>query len=387
MIQVLVVIGTRPEAIKMFPVIRCLSRRSDAFSLKVCSVGQHREMLDQMLVLFGIEPDFELNVMTHDQSLNGIVSRALSGLERMMARERPDVVLLQGDTTAAFAAALTAFHNRIPVGHVEAGLRTGDDRNPFPEEMNRRLVSCVAEWHFAPTVRARENLLRENVDADRVFVTGNTVVDALMQVAAEAGERRETVLSDAGLLEPLARTQRFVIVTAHRRENFGSPLKSICRAVDRLAGQFEDVGFVFSVHRNPTVNATVRSLLNGRKNVVLTEPLPYDAFVLLMKECHLILTDSGGIQEEAPTFGKPVLVMREKTERPEAVEAGVARVVGTDADAIVEETKRLITNPREYEKMANARNPFGDGRAAERIAQILVDVLVGEHRCATPLTL
>jgi UDP-N-acetylglucosamine 2-epimerase (non-hydrolysing) len=378
--HIMVVIGTRPEAVKMFPVIQRIRERGDVFRLTICSVGQHREMLAQMFALFGIEPDLELNIMTENQSLDDIVSRTLLRMGEVFRSFPPDFVLVQGDTSAAFAAALCAFHHGIPVGHVEAGLRTGDRGNPFPEEMNRRLISSVSRLHFAPTVRAESHLLSEGVSREDIFLTGNTVVDALLNVAATAEARKESLLCELALEKMMNETSRLVLVTAHRRENFGEPLANICRAIERLAGEFPDVGFVFSVHRNPEVVSTVRELLDGRHNILLSEPLSYDTFVLLMKMSYLILTDSGGIQEEAPTFGIPVLVMREKTERPEAVEAGTARIVGTAEESVRREVVRLLTDHAVYEQMARAHNPYGDGRAAERIVEILSRKYTGETR-------
>jgi UDP-N-acetylglucosamine 2-epimerase (non-hydrolysing) len=363
--KVLAVFGTRPEAIKLAPVISELKRHPEVTS-KVCVTAQHREMLDQVLRLFEIMPDYDLNVMEGNQTPTQVASAVLSRLEPILQKERPDWVLVQGDTTTVAAASLAAFYTRIKVGHVEAGLRTENKYNPFPEEINRRLVSHLADLHFAPTERARANLLAEGVRNEAIFITGNTVVDALLMIL----ERTEghDPLPDLSI-DP---DRKLILVTAHRRESFGEGLVNICRALKEIAESTNEVEIVYPVHLNPNVRATVQRELRGVERVHLMPPLDYVSFVHLMSHAYLILTDSGGIQEEAPSLGKPVLVMREATERPEAVEAGVARLVGTAPQRIVGETLRLLKDGEHYNRMARARNPFGDGHAAERIVGILL---------------
>jgi UDP-N-acetylglucosamine 2-epimerase (non-hydrolysing) len=366
--KILSVFGTRPEAIKLAPVIAELRRHADVAS-EVCVTAQHREMLDQVLGLFGITPDYDLNLMERNQTPSQVASAVLRELERVLRGARPDWVLVQGDTTTVAAAALAAFYARSRVGHVEAGLRSHDKWRPFPEEINRRVAGVIADLHFAPTERARQNLLREGVPEAQVVVTGNTVIDALRSVEAQpwdpaalGGRGRE--LEDAG--------RRLVLVTAHRRENFGAPIDSICQALGDLAGQYGDaLRILYPVHPNPNIREPVHRLLGGLANVILTPPLEYLQLVHLMKRSRLILTDSGGIQEEAPALGVPVLVLREVTERPEAVESGNVRLVGSDRQRIVTEARRLLDDPREHERMARAVNPYGDGHAAERIVGVL----------------
>jgi len=365
-VKVLVTFGTRPEAIKMAPVVLRLSELAQAghdVELTTCVTAQHREMLDRTLSIFGIRPDIDLDLMLPGQSLACFATRALEHLDRVIEDVAPQALLVQGDTSTAMAGALAAFYRRVPVGHVEAGLRTGNRYCPFPEEVNRRIISTLATWHFAPTDRAAEALRREGVDGADIHVTGNTSIDALLHVVASAPPWETDSLGPDG---------RLLLVTAHRRENFGEPLRRICRAVKELARRHPAVSFLFPVHPNPRVRPTVYEALGGVANVVLSEPLRYDEFVGAMKACYLILTDSGGIQEEAAALDKPVLVLRENTERPEAVAAGTARVVGTRADAIVAEVERLLASPDEYLEMAGATNPFGDGSAARRIVDILL---------------
>lgn len=363
--RVMFCFGTRPEAIKLAPVIQELTRHPREFEPVVLVTAQHRHMLDQVLRVFEINPDYDLNLMRPGQSLADVTVAVLRGVERLLRRVRPDMVIAQGDTTSALAAALAAFYQRIPVGHVEAGLRTNNKYSPYPEEMNRRLISSLADLHFAPTRAARENLVREGVPRGRIHVTGNTVVDAL----------KATLQSKAKWYVPgldrVAPEQRVILVTAHRRESFGPGFERICRALRTLVERHPDVVVVYPVHLNPNVRKPVRAILSGVPRVHLIEPLEYLPFVRLMERAYLILTDSGGIQEEAPTLGKPVLVMRNVTERPEAVVAGTAKLVGTDAEAIVSAAKRLLRSGAAYRRMARARNPFGDGRASIRIVAAL----------------
>lgn len=367
MLKVLSVFGTRPEAIKMAPVVAELRRRPGAVASRVCVTAQHREMLDDVLDLFGIRPDHDLEVMQEAQTPAYVAAAVLTGLEPVLEEEAPDWVLVQGDTTTTMAAAIAAFYRRIRVGHVEAGLRTGDRWLPFPEEVNRRVADLVTDLHFAPTGRARENLLREGIPGGDVLVTGNTVIDALLDVAARPFDPAGTPLEGLDL-----DGSRLVLVTAHRRESFGAPIREICRAVAEVA-RSRDVRVVYPVHPNPQVAGPVGEELAGLPNVTLLAPLDYLSMAQLMKRASLVLTDSGGIQEEAPSLGVPVLVLREVTERPEAVEAGTARVVGTAAAGIVAEALRLLDDPGEYERMARAVNPFGDGRASVRIVDALMD--------------
>jgi UDP-N-acetylglucosamine 2-epimerase (non-hydrolysing) len=369
---VLVIFGTRPEAIKLAPVIEALAA-SRTLAPRVCVTGQHRQMLDQMLALFGITPHHDLAIMRPDQDLFDLTARALTSLRPVLDAERPAAVLVQGDTTTAMAAALAAFYRQIPVGHVEAGLRTGHAYDPFPEEMNRRLTSHLATWHYAPTARAAANLGREGVPADRILVTGNTIVDALHAIVARL--TRDPKAAAPALPPGQLAGRRLVLVTGHRRESFGAGLRNICTALRELAAAHPDVLIVYPVHLNPAVQRPVHEILGGQPNVVLTAPLDYLPFVDLMRRAHLILTDSGGLQEEAPSLGVPVLVMRETTERPEAVDAGTAMLVGTQPDTIVAAATRLLTDPAAHAGMRAARNPFGDGAAAARIAAHLESVL------------
>jgi len=357
-LQILAVYGTRPEAIKMAPVIAALRRRPEAFAVAVCATGQHREMTDQVEELFGLRPDLDLGLMRPDQTLNGLAARALEALDGVLTARRPDWLLVQGDTTTAMTAALAAFHRGVRVGHVEAGLRTGDLARPFPEEANRRVIDLLAAALFAPTGRARAALLAEGSDPARVHVVGNTVIDALRCLAP-------------GEAETAAAERPEVLVTVHRRESFGPPLRRIFVALRRLAVAFPAVHWVYPVHPNPNVRGPAREILAGLPNLELCAPLGYRELVRRLARCRFVLTDSGGLQEEAPTFGKPVLVLRETTERPEGVEAGVARLVGTDAERIFAESSRLLTDDDAWLGMARAVNPYGDGHAAGRIAAIL----------------
>ncbi|WP_133511741.1 non-hydrolyzing UDP-N-acetylglucosamine 2-epimerase [Candidatus Thiosymbion oneisti] len=367
--RVLMVIGTRPEAIKMAPVVQALAAE-EVITGRVCVTAQHRQMLDQVLQLFAICPNYDLDLMQPDQALTDLTAEVLLGLRPVLQDCKPNLVLVQGDTTTTWAAALVAFYQRIPVGHVEAGLRTGSRYAPWPEEMNRRLTGRLAELHFAPTERARLNLLREGVKDTSITVTGNTVIDALLDVVQRLRTDpvlRHRVEAPFDFLDP---ARRLILVTGHRRENFGAGFERICRALATLA-QRPDIQILYPVHLNPNVQEPVRRLLGGVDNIHLIAPLDYLPFVALMDRAYLLLTDSGGIQEEAPALGKPVLVMRDTTERPEAIAAGTARLVGTDAAAIVAEATRLLDDEHAYRAMSHAHNPYGDGHAAARIAATL----------------
>lgn len=368
--KVLTVFGTRPEAIKMAPLVHALAQDS-FFEARVCVTAQHREMLDQVLHLFSIVPDYDLNIMKPGQGLTEITCRILEGLKPILESFKPDVVLVHGDTTTTIATSLAAFYQRIPVGHVEAGLRTGDLYSPWPEEANRTLTGHLAMYHFAPTENSRQNLIKENVAEKRIFVTGNTVIDALITV-------RNRVLADDALRMQLSERYPFlsndkklILVTGHRRESFGRGFEKICHALAEIAGNNSNVQIVYPVHLNPNVSEPVNRILGHVDNVTLIEPQDYLPFVWLMNHAWLILTDSGGIQEEAPSLGKPVLVMRETTERPEAVKAGTVRLVGTDSARIVAEVNRLLNDEQEYQAMSHAHNPYGDGQACERILYAL----------------
>ncbi len=365
--KVMVVFGTRPEAIKMAPVVKELKKVEDIKTV-VAVTAQHRDMLDQVLNLFGIIPDYDLDLMQRQQDLYSITTGVLTGLREILVKEKPDLVLVHGDTTTTFVAALAAFYEKLPVGHVEAGLRTRNKYSPFPEEMNRSLTARLAELHFAPTDTARENLLMESVAAFKIWVTGNTVIDALL----------ETVHPNYHFpadFPALDFNRRLLLVTTHRRENWGSKMRDIYEALIELVDEFDDVEVVFPVHKNPVVKDVAVEMLGGRDRFHLIEPLDYEPFANLMKNSFLILTDSGGLQEEAPSLGKPVLVLRDTTERPEAVKAGTVKLVGTNRQAIVKEAKLLLSNQAEYEKMAFAINPYGDGRAAQRIVKVITEFL------------
>ncbi|HWR02656.1 MAG TPA: UDP-N-acetylglucosamine 2-epimerase (non-hydrolyzing) [Humidesulfovibrio sp.] len=368
--KVLILAGTRPEAIKVAPVVLAL-REDSRYECVLCSSGQHREMLRQAFADFGLVPDRDLDVMVTGQTLASLSSRLFAEVDRLLVDEAPDWVLVQGDTTTVMCVALCGFYRGIKVAHLEAGLRSFDLQAPFPEELNRRVASIVADLHFAPTDTARENLLAEKIAADRILVTGNTVIDALLYI-------RDQVRAERGILDPrvqkaLAEGKRLVLITGHRRENFGDGFLSICRAIRRLADSHPDTLFVYPVHLNPNVRQPVLELLSDRAGVLLLEPLPYKAFIALMDASTVILTDSGGVQEEAPSLGKPVLVMRDVTERPEGVAAGAAKLVGTDEEVIVAEVSRLLDDPEAYARMTNTINPYGDGRAAQRIIAALLN--------------
>ena len=378
--KLLIVFGTRPEAIKMCPLVNALKGCPDRFTTKVCVTGQHRQMLDQVLHLFGVKPDYDLNIMHEGQDLYDITCRVLTGMRSVLEDYNPDLVFVHGDTGTSTAAALAAFYKRIAVAHVEAGLRTNDIYSPWPEEMNRQLTSRIASLNFAPTELSRQNLLKENVSDSKIFVTGNTVIDALQWVrkkieqdyALQANTKKE--LAEAGYdTSRLINGRRLVLITGHRRENFGQGFINICEAIKQLAEHNADVDFVYPMHLNPNVRKPINDVFSKTRhdNLFFIEPLEYLPFVTLMSECTLVLTDSGGIQEEAPGLGKPVLVMRDTTERPEAVEAGTVKLVGTDKQLIVNEVQRLLDDEQYYSVMATAVNPYGDGKACERIIAAL----------------
>jgi UDP-N-acetylglucosamine 2-epimerase (non-hydrolysing) len=367
---VLFTFGTRPEAIKLAPLVHAVKATS-GFECRVCVTGQHRSMLDQVLDFFGIVPDYDLDIMRPSQTLGGVTGDILSKLAPVLEACKPDVLLVHGDTATTFAASLAAYYARIPVGHVEAGLRTGNLYSPWPEEANRKLTAALAAWHFAPTETSRTNLLREGVLDSSISVTGNTVIDALFMAQRRLNDEPKLADSLQKRFPYLDPAKRLVLVTGHRRENFGGGFENICEALRRIASAHPDVQIVYPVHLNPNVREPVNRLLADIDNVVLEEPVEYLEFVYLMKRAYLVLTDSGGVQEEAPSLGKPVLVMRDTTERPEAVSAGTVRLVGTDAQRIVEEVERLLVDGDAYRVMSQAHNPYGDGHACERIVSVL----------------
>ena len=363
--KILVIFGTRPEAIKMAPVVQQLEKKPGRFTVLTCVTGQHRQLLDEVLHVFDLQPQIDLHLMRREQALSDLTARAITRVSKVLAKVQPDLVLVQGDTTTAMSAAMASFYARIPVAHVEAGLRTCDRFNPFPEEINRRTIGAVADLHFAPTPSAAQALLAEGVARSDIFITGNTVIDALLIAAARAPAQLRHRFTDR---------HRYILVTAHRRESFGQPIRRICEALKQIAARHPGVGIVYPVHPNPEIRRPVREVLSQVDGVRLCNPLGYLDFVACLKGAHFILTDSGGIQEEAPALGKPVLVVREATERPEAIEAGVAKLVGTEVDAIVAAVDELLLVPAAYRRMARVSNPFGDGRASMRIAHVL------EHR-------
>lgn len=369
-IKVLLVFGTRPEAIKMAPVVKCL-RQEPFFEVRVCVTAQHREMLDQVLSLFEIVPDYDLDLMRPGQGLFEITNSALAGLKGVLSDISPDLVLVHGDTTTTLSASLASYYQRIPVGHVEAGLRTGNIYSPWPEEINRKMTGAIARLHFAPTEKARQNLLAENTPEDHIFVTGNTVIDALLDVVQklESDPDKSRELDESLGIDP---SRKLVLVTGHRRESFGDGLQRICDALARLASR-EDIQIIYPVHLNPNVMGPVEERLGSLERVKLIRPQDYLPFVHLMRRSHVILTDSGGIQEEAPSLGKPVFVMRDTTERPEAIDAGTVKLVGTDAELIVREVSRLFDDRKAYEAMSRAHNPYGDGLASGRIIEAILD--------------
>lgn len=366
-IKVMTVFGTRPEAIKMAPVVLELTRYPEYITPVVAVTAQHREMLDQVLNLFSITPDHDLDIMCQGQTLFDITCRGMQGLNAVFEQEKPDLVLVHGDTTTTFAGSLAAYYHQIAIGHVEAGLRTGNKYSPFPEEMNRRLTGVLTDFHFAPTAGSRDNLLGEGVDKENIFVTGNTVIDALMT----------TVDSNYNFTDPLLAgidyaNRRVILVTTHRRENLGEPMRHVYQALRQIVAEFDDVEVVFPVHKNPLVREVVNQELGGLARVHLIDPLDYQPFANLIARSYLVLTDSGGIQEEAPSLAKPVLVLRDTTERPEAVAAGTVKLIGTERERVYRETRQLLADRSEYERMSNAVNPYGDGKAATRIVQSIL---------------
>ena len=373
-ITVMTVFGTRPEAIKMAPLVKELEK-SDKINSLVCVTAQHRQMLDQVLSLFKITPDYDLDIMKERQTLAGITTRALNGLDKVMAQVKPDIVLVHGDTTTTFAGSIAAFYNGAKVGHVEAGLRTYDKWSPFPEEMNRRLTGAIADLHFSPTVRNKNNLLRENVPEESIFITGNTVIDALRTTVYDGykfGDKELEKILDSG--------KRIILMTAHRRENLGEPLYNITRAVRRIADKFTDTEVIYPVHLNPAVRSVANEVLGGHERIHLIDPLEAGDMHNAMSRSYLIMTDSGGLQEEAPSLGKPVLVLRRETERPEAVEAGTVRLAGTEEDVIFQMASELLSDKASYDKMAKAVNPYGDGHACERIVNAILYTFFGGER-------
>jgi len=388
--KILLVFGTRPEAIKMAPLVKEFQKFPEKFDTKVCVTGQHRQMLDQVLEVFDISPDYDLNIMAPNQDLYDITSKVLLGMRDVLKEFQPDLVLVHGDTTTSMAAGLAAFYQQIKIGHIEAGLRTYNLQSPWPEEMNRQLTDRICDYYFAPTETSRDNLLQEKINADKIFVTGNTVIDALLWVVdkinndlslqlklqqqiKEAGYAIKIQDSNFEIQSSEFETQdsKFILVTGHRRENFGEGFLNICRALKTIALTHPNINIVYPVHLNPNVQKPVYDLLSEVANIYLIKPLDYLPFVYLMQNCHLILTDSGGVQEEAPSLGKPVLVMRNTTERPEAVVAGTVKLVGTDADTIIENVNLLLKDHQTYDQMAQAHNPYGDGKACERVVEII----------------
>lgn len=378
--KIMLVFGTRPEAIKMSPLVKALKAESETFQTLVCVTGQHRQMLDQVLSLFEIEPDYDLNIMKNGQDLYDVTARVLVGMREVLQTENPDVVLVHGDTTTSMAAALAAYYQQIPVGHVEAGLRTDNIYSPWPEEMNRQITGRIAALHFAPTELSRQNLLKENIDSSKVIVTGNTVIDALYLIVNKTHgsvalkEQIQFSLKEIGYdTSRLTGGRRLVLITGHRRENFGDGFLNICHAIKSLSEKYPDVDFVYPMHLNPNVRTPIKEVFGKQtsSNMFFIEPLEYLSFAFLMEKSSIILTDSGGIQEEAPGLGKPVLVMRDTTERPEALAAGTVKLVGTDYDKIMHEVSQLLNNRDYYNQMSHAANPYGDGRACEKIINSL----------------
>ena len=368
--KVIIVFGTRPEAIKLAPIIKEFEKHPDEIQLKVCVTAQHRQMLDSVLKIFDIKPDYDLNIMRDKQTLFDITNNVLAKIKEIYFKEQPDIVFVQGDTTTTFASALAAYYLQIKVAHIEAGLRTYNKYAPFPEEINRRMVSAIADLHFAPTEQSKLNLLKENVNERDIFVTGNTVIDALFMILEKIKGKH---ISIEGIESSELENKRLILVTGHRRESFGEGFENICNALKELAESFDDIIIIYPVHLNPNVRGPVNRILGNVRNIKLIEPIGYQSFVYLMEKAYIIITDSGGIQEEAPSLSKPVLVMREITERPEAVEAGTVKVVGTQKESIVNSTRQLLLDANEYKKMSSTMNPYGDGKSAQRTYKILIE--------------
>lgn len=364
MIKVMSIFGTRPEAIKMAPLVKELERREEIDSI-ICVTAQHRQMLDQVLETFDIKPDYDLDIMKQGQTLTEITSRVLMGLEEVIKEAQPDIILVHGDTTTTFAGAIAAFYNQVAIGHVEAGLRTNDKYSPFPEEMNRQMVDCMTDMYFAPTNLSKENLLKENIEEEKIYITGNTAIDAMATTVKEDYTHEE--------LDWIKDNERLILVTAHRRENLGEPMRHIFKAIRRIVDEFEDVKVLYPIHMNPKVRETAHEIFDGCDRVKLIEPLEVFDFHNFQNKSYMIMSDSGGVQEEAPSLGKPVLVLRDTTERPEGIDAGTLKLVGTDEENIYKEAKELLTNKKAYDKMSKASNPYGDGHASERIVDAIIE--------------
>ena len=362
-IKVMSIFGTRPEAIKMAPLVKELESRKEIESI-VCVTAQHREMLDQVLETFDIKPNYDLDIMKQGQTLSDITSRVLTGLENIIKEVKPDIVLVHGDTTTTFAGTLAAFYNQIAIGHVEAGLRTYDKYSPFPEEMNRQMVDCMTDMYFAPTKLSKDNLLKQNIDENKIYITGNTAIDAMSKTVDKNYKHKE--------LEWIKDDERMILLTAHRRENLGEPMKNIFRAIKRITDEFEDVKVIYPIHKNPKVREIAKEIFGDTNKIKLIEPLEVFDFHNFQNKSYMIMTDSGGIQEEAPSLGKPVLVLRDTTERPEGIDAGTLKLVGTNEETIYKEAKKLLTNKEEYNKMSHASNPYGDGTASKKIVDAII---------------
>jgi len=378
-VNVLICLGTRPEGIKLAPIIKALEKQNDNFTLKVCSTGQHREMLDKILEFFEIVPDFNLDLMTNNQSLGSLSSKVLSKMNTVLEKSKPDIVLIQGDTTTAFLTALSAFYKKIKVGHVEAGLRTYNKYSPFPEEINRQLISKVTDLHFAPTETPFNNLIDEGINGKTVFNTGNTVVDAIIW-SIDKIKKNEDKLESSEPFISLDEDKKIILVTMHRRESFGSEIKNVCHALKHIANKYRDIQIVYPVHMNPNVRMPVFELLSDIENIKLIDPLDYESFIWLMKKSYFIVTDSGGIQEEAPTLKKPVLVIREFTERTESVDMGISKLIGTDKDKIIENISSLLESKKEYKQMISDENPYGGGYASQAIVELIYNFFK-EKKC------
>lgn len=362
--KIAIIFGTRPETIKMFPIISEINKYPHLLNCRIIVSGQHREMLDQMLEIFQITPDYDLNIMEQGQSLSSITKNSLLGIEKILRKERPSMVLVQGDTTTTFTGALAAFYQKIKIGHIEAGLRTNNKYYPFPEEINRHLTSVLVDLHFAPTKQSSKNLLSEGVKREDVFISGNTVIDSLFLMIKENYIFREPLLKNKKIFE-----KNIILVTMHRRENWGEPLRKTCRAINKIIGEYPDVSVIFPLHKNPEIRKNVKEILQNKKDILLLDTLDYDDMINLMSKSYIILTDSGGIQEEGPSLGKPVLVLRDETERPEAVEAGVVKMIGTNEEKVYREVVILLDSKDKYREMSKNINPYGDGRASERIVK------------------